>query len=304
MSHLETPIATAIVFCPACGARYVANVDAIVPNVVVLCTACGKGSVLGALDAARTAPTTDLIQSALREAEWPRVVVGHEVPAAARSIADTLRRGKLSPVVVRTGDEVLAAVDPTMPSQPAAVVLDVGIPGILAFEIIEAVRAQPSTKNVPVVLLASVYERTRYKRRPNRLYGADAYLELHHVPDRLVDLVTSLMKHEPAGDERQQAPVDRARAAGLRSDGPEVRDNEGARALARRLLSDVALYHGDEVAQGIRDGAPFSLLDDALTAAADLFRRAGGSDAVFAEERTSFEQRLGSAKGLGGRSLG
>ncbi len=304
MSHTDPPPAAAVIFCPACGARFVVDASAIVDGVIVLCTSCGKGSTLGSIDAARTSPTADVLRDALREAEWPRVIVGHEVPAASRSIADTLRRGGLSPVVVRTGDEVLAAVDPTMPSQPAAVVLDVGIPGILAFEIIEAIRAQPSTKNVPVVLLASVYERTRYKRRPNRLYGADSYLELHHVPDRLVELVTSLIRQEPARDERQQAPDDRARAAGLRSDGPDPRNVDGARALARRLLSDVVLYHGDEVAQGIRGGAPFSLLDDALTAAADLFRRAGGSGRVFAEERSSFELRLGSAKGLGGRALG
>lgn len=297
----ETP--NAIVFCPACGARY-ALAEALLANtdVVVLCTACGKGSKLGDVDPERAAATTDALGLALAESLQPRVVVGHEVPAAARSIADILRRGGFAPVCVRTGDEVLAAVDPTMPSQPAAVVLDVGIPGVLAFEIIEALRASPSS-SVPVVLLASVYERTRYKRRPNRLYGADAYLELHHVPDRLVEVLQGLLTHSEATDERQQAPVDRARTAPLRSDGRTVGDEDGARSLARRLLSDVALYHGDEIARGVRSGQPFAGIEDAVAAARDLHRTAGGSSSTFDDELHAFSVRLSTAKAVGGKQI-
>jgi predicted Zn finger-like uncharacterized protein len=296
----ETP--TVIVFCPACGARY-AIAESFVANaeLLVLCTACGKGSRLGDIDPERAAATTDALGLALTEALQPRVIVGHEVPAAARSIADILRRGGFAPVCVRTGDEVLAAVDPTMPSQPSAVVLDVGIPGVLAFEIIEALRSSASS-SVPVVLLASVYERTRYKRRPNRLYGADAYLELHHVPDRLVEVLQGLLTKSDAVDERKQAPVDRARAAPLRLNPPTV-DGEGARSLARRLLSDVALYHGDEIAQGIRVGAPFSLIEDAVAAARDLHQTAGGSSSIFNDEVQAFASRLSAAKAVGGKQI-
>jgi len=295
----------AIIFCPACGARYVVDAGLLVEgDLGVLCTACGKASRLADSDADRATAAADALTSAVAESRWPRVIVGHEVPAAARSIADTLRRGGYAPVCVRTGDEVLAAVDPTMPASASAVVLDVGIPGVLAFEIIEALRGQPSTSSIPVILLASVYERTRYKRRPNRLYGAAAYLELHHVPDRLVDVLDEVLNNITPGQERQQAPVDRARAAGLRLDSPDASDEAGARALARRLLSDVALYHGDEVARGIREGAPFGGIDDAVAAARDLHERAGGANDVFEAELKAFAARLSSAKGVGGRAIG
>ena len=36
-----------------------------------------------------------------------------------------------------------------------------------------------------VVLVASVYRPTGYKRRPTRLYGADDYIEIHHLGDAL-----------------------------------------------------------------------------------------------------------------------
>jgi len=295
-----------VIFCPACGGRFVVDSEVLSrgDDVVLLCTACGKGSLLGQIDRARTDKTVDILKAALIESTWPRVVVGHEVPAAARSIADALRRGSFSPICVRSGDQVLNAADPTMPAPPAAVVLDVGIPGVLAFEIIEALRNNPATARVPVVLLASVYEKTRYKRRPNRLYGADAYLELHHVPDRLAEVLRGLLGIAPASDERVQAPVDRARAAALRSDSPPPVDDEGARSLARRLLSDVALYHGDEIARGVHSGAPLEGVADAIDAARDLHARAGGDRAIFDGEVRAFSSRLGEAKGLGGRSFG
>ncbi|HEY1098825.1 MAG TPA: hypothetical protein VGF99_07845 [Myxococcota bacterium] len=290
----------AIIFCPTCGARYVVDAALVRGDVGVLCTACGRGSRVdeGHIVAAG-AVDDDRVGNAIRDARRPRVVVGHEVPAAARTIADTLRRGGYAPVCVRTGDEVLAALDPAMPAEAAAVVLDVGIPGVLAFEIVEALRRQPSTSSIPVILLASVYERTRYKRRPNRLYGADTYLELHHVPDRLVDVVDAALHAGVAGSERAQAPVDRARAAGLRVDAVEVGDDDTARALARRLLSDVALYHGDEVARGIKDGAPFGGISDAVAAARDLHEKAGGAVGIFDVELASFASRLVNGRAVG-----
>ena len=67
MSQLQPPPAAAVIFCPACGSRFVVDADAVVDGVVVLCTACGKGSPLGGIDAARAAPTSDLLKDALRE---------------------------------------------------------------------------------------------------------------------------------------------------------------------------------------------------------------------------------------------
>lgn len=291
--------ASAVVFCPACGQRFVVAAAALVADhIVLLCTACSEGSLLSSDDRQRAEPMVDADRLALEEASWPRVVVGHEVPAAARAIADALRRGRLAPVCVRSGDAVLAAIDPSMPAPAAAIVLDVGIPGVMAFEIIDAVRQHPALREVLIILLASVYEKTRYKRRPNRLYGADAYLELHHVPDRLAEVLGSLLRHTPPGEERNQAPVERARAAGLRLGPP---DGEGARTLVRRLLSDVAIYHGDEVARGLREGDPFQHIVDAIEAARVLHERAGGDRVSFDDELRAFSMRLLDARGRGGR---
>jgi DNA-binding response OmpR family regulator len=278
-----------VVFCPACSGRFQAGVA--LPKdrpVVFLCSQCGGANVV---DVNAVPVDVDAAAAAWGDAQRPRVVVGHELPAAARAIADALRRGGYAPVCVRSGAHVLAACDPAMPSPVVAVVLDVAVPDVLAFEIIESLRANERTAALPVVLLASVYERTRYKRRPNRLYGADAYLELHHVPDRLVEVVSGLLAHEAVSDGRVQSPVERARAVRFRG-GAAPDDRETSRALARRLLSDVALYHGDEIAQGIRRGRPFAELADAVDAARDLHVRAGGAATDFDDELALFSSRL------------
>ncbi len=48
-----------------------------------------------------------------------------------------------------------------------------------------------------MVLVASVYNRTGYKRRPTSLYGADDYVEQHHIPDALVGKLERLIGAPP-----------------------------------------------------------------------------------------------------------
>jgi DNA-binding response OmpR family regulator len=259
-----------VVYCPSCTARYdVARSLIEDAPVVLLCGACGHAARAGAFEDAEAQSVTSAPPKPIDEAQKPRVVVGHEVPAATRSVAHALRRAGFAPVFVSRGEQVLAACDPAMPERPVAVILDVAIPGVLAFEVIEQLRAHPATRAMPIVLLASVFERTRYKRRATNLYGADAYLELHHVPDRLGALVEALIAQRAAPDERLQAPVERARAATLRGTVETV-DDDALRRYARRLLSDVVLYHGDEVADGVRRGVPLALVTTALDTAREL----------------------------------
>lgn len=279
-----------VVYCPECRGRYdVPRTLLSDDKLVLLCGACGHAARVAAFEdeGASVAAVEDPFVAAQR----PRVVVGHELPAATRPIAHALRRAGFEPVLVARGEDVLAACDPALPDVPAAVLLDVGVPGVLSFEVVEQLRAHPASKAMPVILLASVFERTRYKRRPTTLYGADAYLELHHVPDRLGSMLTALLDNRAPPDERIQSPVERARAAALRTK-PDPNDPEALRSFARRLLSDVVLYHGDEVADGVRRGAPFSSLPSALGAARELFAATSARGDVFEEEVSALSRRL------------
>lgn len=137
--------------------------------------------------------------------------------------------------------------------------LDVAFNGTFPFQLIDKISASDNEQH-RVVLLPSVYNHTAYKKRPESLYGADAYLELHHIGDRLLPLLAELfpaLAHQFAavvpvctdGDERS-----------LQSD-----DLAGqANTLAKLLVADIILYHQDQLEQGIASGQLERLFADQL----------------------------------------
>jgi CheY-like chemotaxis protein len=77
--------------------------------------------------------------------------------------------------------------------KPQGIVLDVGLPGIYGFDLCERLKNNPDTKSIKIVLLSSVYDMRRYKRTPMTLYGADDYIEKHHIPDLLPGKLNKLI---------------------------------------------------------------------------------------------------------------
>ena len=158
-----------------------------------------------------------------------------------------------------SGKAAVGALD----AQPAAaLVLDVALPDVHAFEVVEeARRRSPQTR---VVLVASVYNRTGYKRRPTSLYGADDYVEQHHIPDSLVGKLQRLIgappRPVPPVPPHAETPEGRSiREAGEHRIDPftsevpsampsaaEVDPQLTSRAerLAWLIVSDIALYNG------------------------------------------------------------
>lgn len=144
----------AVVFCPACGARYSVE-PALFEGAAlrVLCGTCGGGFEAHEIERAGDAPAAPSpLPESLELLGMPRIVVGHEVPSAARTIARVLRQGGYAPVPVKSGDQVLQACDPALPEPCVGVVLDVGVPGVMAFEVIDQLRASPATQAIPIVL--------------------------------------------------------------------------------------------------------------------------------------------------------
>lgn len=166
------------------------------------------------------------------------VVVAHESESIREAIG---RLCKSAGYQARTVADGWAALRALGDGPPAALVIDVALPGAHVYEVVEEVRRRALPTRV--VLVASIYNRTGYKRRPTSLYGADDYVEQHHIAD---DLLTKL--------ERLIGPATRALPTRGResergvveelSEGPE-RGVERAQRLARLIVADIALYNGD-----------------------------------------------------------
>src|SRR5205807_6370680 len=103
--------------------------------------------------------------------------------------------------------------------KPSALVLDVALPDVHAFELVE--EAHNKAPEIRVVLVASVYNRTGYKRRPTSLYGADDYVEQHHIPDSLLVKLERLIGPAPRHVDLPPAHIETPEAKQIRDAGEQ-----------------------------------------------------------------------------------
>ncbi|HXY53566.1 MAG TPA: response regulator [Nitrospirota bacterium] len=114
--------------------------------------------------------------------EAPLVLVAHDSEVVRNMVRTILVDEGFAVDTAVDGVDILKKATET---KPRALVLDVGIPGIYGFEICERLKGDKDTSDIKIVLLSSVYDMRRYKRTPDKLYGADDYIEKHHIPDQL-----------------------------------------------------------------------------------------------------------------------
>jgi CheY-like chemotaxis protein len=118
------------------------------------------------------------------------VLVAHDSDVVRNMISELLVGDGFRVDTVADGVEALKKATE---NKPQGMVLDVGLPGIYGFELCERLKGNPETKSIKIVLLSSVYNMQRYKRRPSNLYGADDYIEKHHIPDFLLSKLRKLI---------------------------------------------------------------------------------------------------------------
>jgi hypothetical protein len=145
-----------------------------------------------------------------------------------------------------------------------------------------------------------------YKRKPSSLYGADDYIEKHHVPNDLVPRINRLItdarplpkRYLPSAEEEVAGKALEQREAMAESkeyideinllirsaEEREVHaeastdEMEKARRLARIIVSDIALYNQDRVEEGIRTGRFYEFLAPEIAEGRRLFAERVGSE--------------------------
>jgi CheY-like chemotaxis protein len=136
------------------------------------------------------------------------VLVAHDSTLVVEMIQGVVKEAGLT---VEHATDGLDALKKATTLKPKVMIVDVGLTGIYGFELCERLKGDPETKNIKIILLSSVYGLTAYKRNPITLYGADDYIEKHHIPDRLVPKLKQLLSGQPAAV--PDLPPDSATAA-------------------------------------------------------------------------------------------
>ncbi len=278
------------IVCPGCKARFSFDVEKIdAAGIKLRCSKCKT-----IFRVVRKEPAPAPLPGAA-PAALPRikVLVANESPAFCKAVAGVLGAEPFDVFSYHDGREAFEAV---LKLKPDCVLLDVALPSMYGFEVCDAIRKEPSVAGTKVILIASIYDKTRYKRAPLSLYGADDYIEKHHIPDSLAVMVYRLLSgQKPAGtpadsrreseEEAQARPEELSRSemtaqeitrqelkrdeesgtypsAGVAEELSEA--HEKARRLARLIVSDIVLYSQEKVEKGVKEGAFFELLADEI----------------------------------------
>jgi CheY-like chemotaxis protein len=228
--------------CRQCGAVYLAAVEIPLTGPVrVACPACSHQMTLRPAGAARAQPAP----------AGPPAQAGRELRHAV--VADEPRpfRTFLGGQLQRLGFEVTfcesggAALDLVRRLRAELIIVNVYLKGKLGVEVSEEIRRDPDLGSTCIVLIGALFRANRFRANPTNLYGADEYIE-EQIPEK--ELRQIIRKLVPGVGSTVEMAV-------------EPEEFEEARRLARLILSDIVIYNGAKVEQGIREGSFFRLLE-------------------------------------------
>lgn len=128
-----------------------------------------------------------------------RVLVVDDVEQSRRLLADIVLALGAVPIEAVNGPEALArAAD----SQPDLILLDVSMPGMSGFEVVEILKREPGTAAIPVLMLTALAD-IEHRVKGLRL-GADDYLTKPYNPRELMARIDTRLRQKEETDELRQ----------------------------------------------------------------------------------------------------
>jgi CheY-like chemotaxis protein len=117
------------------------------------------------------------------------VLIADPEPESAKATANALSSWGLQPILAHDGVEAILNIQRALPK---VVILDAALPKMFGFQVCELMKRNESLREITVVLIGAIHHRDRYRRPPSELYGADAYIERHELPDALYPILADL----------------------------------------------------------------------------------------------------------------
>ncbi|MEK7864389.1 MAG: response regulator [Nitrospirota bacterium] len=190
-----------------------------------------------------------------------KVIVAHEDPAIVEKMSDFLTKKGYTVITSNDGiDTMIKAIK----ELPFLALLDVALPKIYGFELCKRLKERPETKDIKIILICSIYDKTRYRREPNSLHGADDYIEEHHIEDLLMEKIAALQPFAsmpPKIEAQQPQAAIPSRPEIKPAVKPEIKKEikteadealEKAKRLARTIIADIYLYSSTKMEEAIK----------------------------------------------------
>jgi DNA-binding response OmpR family regulator len=186
--------------CPKCHTTLQLEQFPLRKDVQMTCTSCQAAltlSLVVTLESASSVGEAPSPPSPSLPLNNKKVVSYVEGEASNEMIQDVMSEGGFELISMKGGQDMIALLTR---ERPGVVIVDVGISEVLGFEIANRIRERDDIKDIGVILLASIHDKTRYKREPESLYGADNYIERHHIQDQLLPKIQQILelRRQPA----------------------------------------------------------------------------------------------------------
>ncbi len=91
------------------------------------------------------------------------------------------------------GEEALRKIEE---AKPDLVLLDLILPGLDGFEVLERIKDNPSTNIVPVLILSNLGQRDEIERGL-KLGAVDFLVKAHFTPEEIVDKIKTIFQKKP-----------------------------------------------------------------------------------------------------------
>ncbi len=233
--------------CAGCGKAYKVHPEKVPQGVTSFpCRACGVLVPIVGID-----PRPDA------SGDHRVVLVVVEEKELAQLIERILGRYGYRALAAHSGKEAIEAFSE---NHVDIILINVFLPDMMGYEILDSLKeGRGDAGHVPSILLSSVHHAARYKRAPTSLYGADDYVERHHLPDLLVPKIERLLdgegEEQPAVDPSKLPPPEdhqieeRRKIEDLEMQEQPSEDPaaEDIRRLCRVIAGDIALYNEDVI---------------------------------------------------------
>lgn len=176
------------IVCAKCGAGVAYELSSLATQTVVVCSACGSGLKVSIEPIAVPGGSVRSAPVSITPERRP-AVVAVQGEATRELIGELLTSAGFTVTEVGTGSDTLAKVEAL---RPVLVLVDVGFSDMPGFQVCEALRRDVGNAGVKIMLVAAIHNKDRYRRPPDKLYGADDYIERHRIESDLIDKVNQL----------------------------------------------------------------------------------------------------------------
>ena len=119
----------------------------------------------------------------------PLILAVDDISVNLTLLRSQLRFSDYDIITASSGQE---ALDLIQSARPNAVLLDIMMPDMDGFEVLEAIRNNPATEELPVIMLTSVSEFEHHAHATMK--GANGYLTKPLVTNQLIEALDAILK--------------------------------------------------------------------------------------------------------------